>query len=112
MKLGEGGEAFFVFETLDDIPQNLQTSPVVSPTTSPREAVADVALPPTLPEPDFLDLATDGTIDRNIHLNPLARPGLTVEDRGQSEMGVFGTMSQTRCLTDYSRASDNVVFFS
>jgi phosphatidate phosphatase LPIN len=35
MKLGEGGEAFFVFETSDNIPQNLQTSPLVSPASSP-----------------------------------------------------------------------------
>jgi phosphatidate phosphatase LPIN len=35
MKLGEGGEAFFVFETTDNIPQSLQTSPLVSPMASP-----------------------------------------------------------------------------
>lgn len=35
MKLGEGGEAFFVFETTDTIPQSLQTSPLVSPASSP-----------------------------------------------------------------------------
>ncbi|KAH7320159.1 Lipin/Ned1/Smp2-domain-containing protein [Stachybotrys elegans] len=35
MKLGEGGEAFFVFETTDNIPQSLQTSPLVSPASSP-----------------------------------------------------------------------------
>ncbi|KAK0630092.1 Lipin/Ned1/Smp2-domain-containing protein [Bombardia bombarda] len=35
MKLGEGGEAFFVFETTDNIPQSLQTSPLVSPVSSP-----------------------------------------------------------------------------
>ncbi|KAJ1327901.1 lipin, N-terminal conserved region [Microdochium nivale] len=31
MKLGEGGEAFFVFETTETIPQSLQTSPLASP---------------------------------------------------------------------------------
>ncbi len=36
MKLGEGGEAFFVFETSDNIPQNLQTSPISSPAFRPR----------------------------------------------------------------------------
>ncbi|KAF3925370.1 Lipin-3 [Dactylellina cionopaga] len=36
MKLGEGGEAFFVFETTSDIPEDLQTSPLVSPAASPR----------------------------------------------------------------------------
>ena len=35
MKLGEGGEAFFVFQTEGDIPEDMQTSPVVSPTQSP-----------------------------------------------------------------------------
>lgn len=35
MKLGEGGEAFFVFETTDNIPESLQTSPLVSPANSP-----------------------------------------------------------------------------
>jgi phosphatidate phosphatase LPIN len=35
MKLGDGGEAFFVFETSDTIPQALQTSPLASPVSSP-----------------------------------------------------------------------------
>ncbi|CAF3552647.1 unnamed protein product [Fusarium graminearum] len=38
MKLGEGGEAFFVFETTDRIPQSLQTSPLVSPASSPASS--------------------------------------------------------------------------
>src|ERR1700712_2020502 len=36
MKLGDGGEAFFVFETKESIPEALQTSPLVSPATSPE----------------------------------------------------------------------------
>ena len=35
MKLGEGGEAFFVFQTEGDIPEEMQTSPIVSPDQSP-----------------------------------------------------------------------------
>jgi phosphatidate phosphatase PAH1 len=35
MKLGEGGEAFFVFKTDGDVPEEMQTSPVVSPDQSP-----------------------------------------------------------------------------
>jgi len=35
MKLGEGGEAFFVFQTEGEIPEDMQTSPVVSPSQSP-----------------------------------------------------------------------------
>ena len=31
MKVGEAGEAFFVFETDTDVPEDLQTSPIISP---------------------------------------------------------------------------------
>lgn len=61
MKLGEGGEAFFVFETDGIVPEALITSPVVSPSGSPMESPefglnnnGDI---PTLQEPDFLDLS-------------------------------------------------------
>lgn len=55
MKLGEGGEAFFVFETSDEIPDSLQTSPLVSPTDSPRSE-GESELSGSLQEPDYLDL--------------------------------------------------------
>ena len=59
MKLGEGGEAFFVFETTDEIPEGLQTSPLVSPATSPQSLSAEhAASSVNLQEPDFLDLGT------------------------------------------------------
>lgn len=53
MKLGEGGEAFFVFETEGLVPSDLLTSPVVSPSASPRGSES----PPPFAEPDFLDLS-------------------------------------------------------
>ena len=60
MKLGEGGEAFFVFETLDDIPESLQTSPIISPTTSPEALAAQSAgSTASLQEPEFLDLTSE-----------------------------------------------------
>ena len=56
MKLGEGGEAFFVFETLENVPEALQTSPLASPAASPRlDPVAHVT-PPALQEPDPFEL--------------------------------------------------------
>jgi phosphatidate phosphatase LPIN len=61
MKLGEGGEAFFVFETSGVVPEDMQTSPLVSPAASPRSepAAPDSA---SLQEPDYLDIAdSDGT---------------------------------------------------
>ena len=55
MKLGEGGEAFFVFETAEDIPASLQTSPLVSPAGSPKHG-SEENLPSSLQEPEYLDL--------------------------------------------------------
>ncbi|KAH6990802.1 Lipin/Ned1/Smp2-domain-containing protein [Ilyonectria sp. MPI-CAGE-AT-0026] len=62
MKLGEGGEAFFVFETTDNIPQSLQTSPLVSPASSPASSppLNPEQSPPGLQEPELLDLDGDG----------------------------------------------------
>lgn len=54
MKLGEGGEAFFVFETTDTIPQSMQTSPLVSPASSPP--LGPEQSTPGLQEPDLLEL--------------------------------------------------------
>jgi phosphatidate phosphatase LPIN len=64
MKLGEGGEAFFVFETDGDVPPDLLTSPVVSPASSapgspdmsPNHTpkVSNDRL--SLQEPEFLDI--------------------------------------------------------
>ncbi|KAG0645751.1 Nuclear elongation and deformation 1 [Hyphodiscus hymeniophilus] len=64
MKLGEGGEAFFVFETSDDIPEAMQTSPLVSPASSPP-LPAEGSTTPSLGEPDFLDLDTAGGKSRS-----------------------------------------------
>ncbi|KAG5997237.1 hypothetical protein E4U52_004670 [Claviceps spartinae] len=59
MKLGEGGEAFFVFETTDTVPESLQTSPLVSPASSP--ALGPEEAPAGLSDPDPLDLEHDLT---------------------------------------------------
>src|SRR5271168_3292531 len=59
MKLGEGGEAFFVFETTENIPEALQTSPLMSPASSPPNMVADQAATP-LTEPTYLDITENG----------------------------------------------------
>lgn len=85
MKIGEAGEAFFVFETDDDVPADLITSPIIQPTIpgkdseqSKEEVVVDTDRfgakvdahkeqetaeheltsnpEPTRIEPDFLDL--------------------------------------------------------
>jgi len=89
MKLGEGGEAFFVFETSDEIPASLQTSPVVSPATSPPGSVLqDTHATPALQEPEFLDLAA-GSQDHGTHpsSSSQSRPTIPSERRAQSDYG-------------------------
>ena len=62
MKLGEGGEAFFVFETSDNIPQALQTSPLASPISSPSlSPVSQTTATTSLAEPDPFFLDGDAT---------------------------------------------------
>ena len=71
MKLGDGGEAFFVFQTDGDIPEDMRTSPIASPSQSPvlPAVMPDMTMSvfPScvlaykksamgLQEPDYLDL--------------------------------------------------------
>lgn len=88
MKLGEGGEAFFVFETFDDVPEGLQTSPVVSPAASPRGLGQQLTPSTPLQEPDFLDISTVGTSDRKTNSNSHDRPGMAEDRRTQSDLGI------------------------
>ena len=89
MKLGEGGEAFFVFETSDVIPESLQTSPVISPATSPQSLLEqDVASAPPLQEPEFLDLNTDGINDRRRDTVGRVRPLMSDASRAKSCFGM------------------------
>ena len=89
MKLGEGGEAFFVFATSEEIPESLQTSPIISPATSPQGLPArDVASPPTLQEPDFLDLTIDEANDRKVNVGLRGRPTISGDRRAQSDYGM------------------------
>ncbi|PGH04491.1 phosphatidate phosphatase LPIN [Blastomyces parvus] len=98
MKLGEGGEAFFVFETSDNVPESLQTSPLVSPVASPKRELSDNGSP--LQEPDYLDLTLDkqnnvGAHNGNQGPSPLNIPGV---ERAKSDLGV---------TTPLSRSSEN-----
>jgi phosphatidate phosphatase LPIN len=72
MKLGEGGEAFFVFETTENIPEALQTSPLISPASSPSNTVTDQAATPLI-EPTYLDITENGGAKTG--LTPTGSPG-------------------------------------
>ncbi|KAG8219028.1 Lipin/Ned1/Smp2-domain-containing protein [Butyriboletus roseoflavus] len=66
MKIGDAGDAFFVFETEEDIPEDLVTSPILTATkTATHDEIPSVTLSktpevppaaPKMPEPEFLDL--------------------------------------------------------
>lgn len=80
MKLGEGGEAFFVFETNDNIPQSLQTSPLSSPASSPPLGPDGSYSSNELQEPDFLQLDSEPGKPRPLSMirpkpTVLLRPG-------------------------------------
>ncbi|KAL5334892.1 Lipin/Ned1/Smp2-domain-containing protein [Aspergillus crustosus] len=86
MKLGEGGEAFFVFETSDEIPASLQTSPLISPTTSPHMQ-SEETLAASLQEPDYLDLDQSKAA---VHPPLVSRGG-----RATSDLGLMTPLSQS-----------------
>ena len=89
MKLGEGGEAFFVFQTSANVPENLQTSPLISPTTSPTtrptSSSSDTKIPD--PEPLSLDDDTDKDQGNGIPLRPSISPMQIPDRRAQTELG-------------------------
>ncbi|RPB25991.1 LNS2-domain-containing protein [Terfezia boudieri ATCC MYA-4762] len=60
MKLGDGGEAFFVFETTGFVPEEMQTSPLVSPSASPKQ-LPTISDPESLQELEYLNIADGGT---------------------------------------------------
>lgn len=64
MKLGEGGEAFFVFETSAAVPEELQTSPLSSPAASPEQKPTGSPSNLDLPEPELLELDGSSGIRR------------------------------------------------
>ena len=79
MKLGEGGEAFFVFETAENIPQSMQTSPISSPASSPTlgpqtlSSTATAAMSP-LQEPPLLALDMETGKPRSATLTSRSPP--------------------------------------
>ncbi len=94
MKLGEGGEAFFVFETSDRVPEALQTSPPVSPSLGPKRSPGPESVSAGLQEPAFLDLDVQGR-PRRSSSNSKNEPDvawLAAERRARSFLGTITTI--------------------
>ncbi|EPE08653.1 nuclear elongation and deformation protein 1 [Ophiostoma piceae UAMH 11346] len=97
MKLGEGGEAFFVFETAENIPQSMQTSPISSPASSPTlgpqtpSSTATTAMNP-LQEPSLLALDMETGKPRSATLTSRSPPAgimhssTTQQNNGESRV--------------------------
>ncbi|KAL3444800.1 Lipin/Ned1/Smp2-domain-containing protein [Aspergillus insuetus] len=98
MKLGEGGEAFFVFETTEEIPASMQTSPLVSPAASPK-IQGEENLAPSLQEPEYLDLdQSKGAVHP-----PLVSRGA----RATSDLGLVTPLSQSPDESTLGRSREN-----
>ncbi|OAX33778.1 LNS2-domain-containing protein, partial [Rhizopogon vinicolor AM-OR11-026] len=92
MKIGDAGEAFFVFETEEDIPDDLVTSPLLSPTPEPVEPQfgfeggrfgakhgdegKQAELSSKMQEPEFLDLNAPSELKQPIPVHAAAKPRL------------------------------------
>ncbi|KAK5447903.1 lipin Ned1 [Exophiala xenobiotica] len=109
MKLGDGGEAFFVFETSSDIPEGLQTSPLISPASSPPVSAEGRPPSPGLTEPTFLDI-TEPEKDRQTPEETSGRPipqirrhGTNLSDQLQSlpnsKTDLSGNTTSDKALT-------------
>ncbi|CAG8684015.1 13404_t:CDS:2, partial [Dentiscutata heterogama] len=98
MKIGEAGEAFFVFETDKVVPEEFQTSPLTGPTQ------------PTLSEePDFLDLGASSSQN-----SPVSKENTPIYDFGRNNVlgNDFGTeegASDPENIADLSAISQDAV---
>ncbi|POR32721.1 Uncharacterized protein TPAR_07065 [Tolypocladium paradoxum] len=95
MKLGEGGEAFFVFETTDNIPESLQTSPLVSPANSP----------PLGPERSTSELQDPEPLELDHEPGRPRRPPPAVIHAQQDENGMITPLSASPTLAKARPAS-------
>jgi len=98
MKIGEAGEAFFVFETAGDVPDELITSPLLEATRSPEIQGQDAQTRRfgvgegedqgvenlgqlSQPEPDFLDLNAPSPPPASGQTDPTSIPQEEREDQ-------------------------------
>ncbi|KAF5027761.1 hypothetical protein F66182_139 [Fusarium sp. NRRL 66182] len=99
MKLGDGGEAFFVFETTDNIPQSLQTSPLVSPASSPASS------PPLEPEQSDAALQEPEAFELDASESRPRRPPPAVLYKKGNENGLITPLSTSPGLSSARPAS-------
>ena len=101
MKIGEAGEAFFIFETAGDVPDELITSPLLEATHSPdthgqdaqagrfnanegKDQDAENLGQLAQSEPDFLDLNAPPPPPASDQTGPTSAPQAENEDEGDA----------------------------
>lgn len=104
MKLGEGGEAFFVFETRENVPEALQTSPPVSPASSPQLQPASLDVPVFAEEEGFglEDNSVQGMEQRGPRRKS-ASQGIQVPVLGEKAQSDAGGLMTTQETSDAPR---------
>ena len=99
MKLGEGGEAFFVFETFAQVPEQLQTSPLVSPVSSPPTRPSSSSSDNLTADLEPLDLNSPTgkptQINRRRTSGGTTAPLLSPDRRAQSDFGQASQLSKS-----------------
>lgn len=89
MKLGDAGEAFFVFQTQHAIPPSMQTSPLVSPASSPDVIKPEQVTPTGANEPTFLDLTSERSVTPESEKGAI--PILRKAETNLSDGGIYGS---------------------
>lgn len=106
MKLGEGGEAFFVFETdnADLLSKSVLTSPVVLPVELPLGLPSESPTTLDLGEPEKLDLTTNES--DNIHVNSRLEQNSQLSEMS-SKLEVAQESSSALNQVDFSSTDQN-----
>lgn len=100
MKLGDGGEAFFVFETTSQVPEALQTSPLVSPASSPVARPITPSSDASIRDPDFLDLDLDDAGTKRVGNTSLKEGPEPIKLRERAH-STYGKMEKSSALGRY-----------
>ncbi|KAF1835288.1 nuclear elongation and deformation protein 1 [Decorospora gaudefroyi] len=103
MKLGEGGEAFFVFETTRSIPAEMQTSPIASPAASPEQKPVQLPSERAFDEPEPLDLDASSVTRRRGRLSMSAPASESIHaeaEFGRPKSGDWSGFHMQRASTD------------
>lgn len=103
MKLGEGGEAFFVFGTSANIPAEMQTSPLASPAASPEQKPLESPNVPGFDDPEPFDLDGSSRAKRRGRMSmsiPLSDGLYRDTDFGRPKSGDWSGLQVQRANTD------------